>query len=80
MAVLIQIFKNGKFLKGCASIQEAGAWLKEYTEDTNFRFAQIENGYCYNEAWDFKGARYTFKAHEKYAMARREILDKKRTP
>jgi hypothetical protein len=78
LGVPIRIFKNGEFLKECINIQEAGKWLKEFTGDTNFRFAKIENGYCYNEAWDFKGARYTFKADEKYAKARRELLDGKR--
>ena len=77
MGVCIRIFKNGELIKECSNIQEAGKWLKEYTNDTNFRFSKIENGYCYNEAWDFKGARYTFKADERYAKARREQLDKK---
>lgn len=77
LGVPIGIFKNGEFLKECSNIQEAGRWLKEYTGDTNFRFAKIENGYCYNETWDFKGARYSFKADEGYAKARREQLDKK---
>lgn len=77
MGVPIRIFKNGEFLKECANIQETGRWLKKYTGDTKFRFAKIENSYCYNEAWDFKGARYTFKADENYAKYRREQLDKK---
>lgn len=64
-------------MKDCSSIQEAGRYLKEYTQDTNFRFARIENGYCYNDPWDFKGARYTFKADEKHVNARRKQLDEK---
>lgn len=77
MSVPIKILKNGEFLKQCSNIQDAGKFLKEYTNDTNFRFAKIENGYCYNEPWDFKGARYTFQADEKYAKVRREQLNKR---
>lgn len=53
-------------------------WLKQHTRDKFFRFSRLENGYCYDEPWDFNGARYTFKAAEKCRENRRDQLDKKR--
>ncbi|MFE4243177.1 hypothetical protein [Peribacillus butanolivorans] len=76
--VSITILKNGEVIQECSNIQEAGRWLKDYTGDKYHRFAKIENGYCYGDSWDFNGARYTFKADDKYSNARRKQLDKKR--
>jgi hypothetical protein len=76
--VSITILKNGEVIQECSNIQETGEWLKAYTGDKYHRFAKIENGYCYDEPWDFKSARYTFKADENHRNARREQLDKKR--
>lgn len=74
----IRIFKNGEEIQKCSSIQDAGKWLQQYTGDRYKRFAKIENGYCYDEAWDFNGARFTFVADEKHRNSRREQLDKKK--
>lgn len=74
----ITILKNGEVIQKCSSIQDAGKWLQQYTVDRYRRFAKIENGYCYDETWDFNGDRYTFVADEKHRNTRREQLAKKK--
>ena len=36
--VVIQVYKDGVFVKECETIQETGHWLKEHTGDTFLRF------------------------------------------
>lgn len=76
--VVIQIYKNGVFVKECETIQETGHWLKEYTGDSFLRFTRIERGYCYGIPWDFKGARYKFVASESDSKRRRQELEMKK--
>ena len=75
----ITILKNGEVIQTCSSIQEAGKWLQQYTGDRYRRFAKIENGYCFDEHWDFNGARYSFVSDEKHRNARRKQLNKQKT-
>jgi hypothetical protein len=76
--VEIKVYKNGELIQECKSIQEAGHWLKGYTGDNFLRFSKIERGYCYEEPWDFNGARYTFQASEEDSNRRRLQLNSKK--
>lgn len=73
--VVIQVYKDGVFVKECETIQETGHWLKEHTGDTFLRFTRIERGYCFGVPWDFNGARYKFVASEDDSKRRRQELE-----
>jgi hypothetical protein len=68
--ISVIIYKNGDPLKECSSIQEAARYLKEYTGDTNFRYAKIENGLTFGDLWQFNGSTYTFRTDEKIRIVR----------
>lgn len=71
----ININRNGELLKKCESIQEAGRFLKEVSEDTNFRFSRIENGYIYGDSWSFNGNTFTFTTTEAIRLKRKAELE-----
>lgn len=76
MGIPIRIYQDNEFLIECSNIQQAAKWLKQYTGDTKYRYAHIQNGYCYKKPWIYKGVQYTFEADEIIASARRLQLGK----
>ncbi|MFE4898696.1 hypothetical protein [Peribacillus butanolivorans] len=76
--VPITIYKNGELLEQCDNIQAAGRFLKSYTNDTNFRFTKIQNGYVYGATWSYNGATYTFTAPREDQNRRKLELEGKK--